>query len=160
MLLDSRSSPFVLLVLGAVSVSLLWHRFATFSENQEVESPLSSSTSARTGDSTKDGFLNSLAKIVHYTAKDARDDPLSSSQKLLAANSSSITSDLKYLQTHPSSGSLLQNQAMHRAARRKRQDGSTASWSLLQQGKTGVSAQQISVVGEKYVLIIDKVILT
>ncbi|EFP83743.1 uncharacterized protein PGTG_09456 [Puccinia graminis f. sp. tritici CRL 75-36-700-3] len=157
MLLDSRSSPFVLLVLGAAFVSLLWHRFATFSENQEVESSLSSSTSVRTGDSTKDDSLNSLVKIVHYAAKDARDDPSPSSQTLSATNTSSTTTDVKYLKTHPSSGSLLQNQAMPRAARRKRQDASTASWSLLQQGKTGVSAQQISVVGEKYVLIIDKV---
>jgi hypothetical protein len=57
----------------------------------------------------------------------------------------------------PHSKLSFQNQAIHRVARRKRAGISTASWSLVQRGNTGVSAQQITVVGDKYALIIDKV---
>ncbi|WAR58015.1 hypothetical protein PtB15_5B245 [Puccinia triticina] len=122
MLPKSYSSPFVLLVLSAVSISLLWRRFGPFPEIQHGNSSVSYYSSARKRDAPKEN--SALAK---YSA----------------------------LETRPSSNFLPQNEEFLKTARLKR--GSTPSWSLLLKGTTGVSAQQISVVGEKYALIIDKV---
>ncbi|WAR57638.1 hypothetical protein PtB15_8B691 [Puccinia triticina] len=161
MLPNSYFSPFVLLVLGAVSILLPWRRFGSFPEIQHVNSSLSSYSSTRTRDSPNENSSRSPDGLIQHETRNSRGDRLpSTSQTLMAINTSSVTLGLaKYtpVKAHPSSNSLFLSKGLHKTTERKRADGSTTSWSLLLKGTTGVSAQQISVVGEKHALIIDKV---
>jgi len=156
MLMTVSTSPFVSLLLVAVSLSLLWCRFESFPIIHHLN-PFRSSYSFVRADCSTKGIASGCPHGVvnHPPSKDPQSDsPLRFSYTL------SVASDrAKYsrFDTLPNLKHSFHHSIVHRTARRKRADDSTSGWSLLQRGNTGVSAQQIAVVGEKFVLIIDKV---
>ncbi|PLW12098.1 hypothetical protein PCASD_24199 [Puccinia coronata f. sp. avenae] len=151
-------SPLVLLFLSAAFISLLWHPFGPLAAIEQLE-PLGSFYSCmRTEGCTKIKSSGCLDGKVGDAASKAppADDP-TSRKRFSALSGTSHLATNSTLCIRPHSKLSFQNQAVHRVARRKRAGIATASWSLVQRGYTGVSAQQITVVGDKYALIIDKV---
>ncbi|POW10526.1 hypothetical protein PSTT_06024, partial [Puccinia striiformis] len=162
MLPISHSSRLVLLFLLAVSISFVWRRFERLPEVHDINpSTGPSHSSVKTARFFKAKYSSSRDGRVDISAKDSQGDMSTFALRtLLSINTTFFKLDPAThttLEIRPNSKSEVHDQAVHKTVRRKRENSSTANWSLLQRGNTGVSAQQITVVGEKFALIIDKV---